>query len=201
MHQHNRITGIILVGLLFLGLLNPAISVKAIPSSYYLIAIGTTAGSQISGSDDIASGGSSCTLRDALGIVNASGTSPSHGCNVTPINSPGSLVYVINLPASYTYTLNNASLPITARAVTIVGQGKSNTIIQAKSTPNTATYRVFTISGASTSVEFDGVTIRYGVGTTGGGISNSASTLILDASAVSNNRGSQGGGLYNGIRG
>src|SRR5690349_13569945 len=92
----------------------------------------------VSSSNDTASGGSACTLRDAIGIVNAGTTSGTvNGCVITTTGSPSGLTYVLTLP-SYTYTLNGSELIVAANISYLVGQGAANTVLQANAAANTA---------------------------------------------------------------
>ncbi len=85
------------------------------------------------------------------------------------------------------------------RNVTIDGVGHSVTV-QAAATPNTATYRVFTINSGVVSISnltiANGHTVG-GLGQEGGGIQNNG-TLTVTSSTLSGNRAFRpGGGIYN----
>ena len=97
-------------------------------NNYYRIAV--TSSQYIGAADDAASGASSCTLRDALGIVNAGTISGTvNGCEITAVGAPAGNIYVVNLPTGgYTYTLNGAELQINANTVYVVGADRNNTI-------------------------------------------------------------------------
>jgi len=157
-------------------------------NNYYRIAV--TSSQYIGAADDAASGASSCTLRDALGIVNAGTISGTvNGCEITSVGAPAGNIYVVNLPTGgYTYTLNGSELQINANTVYMVGADRNNTIIQANAAPNVATYRVLEV-GSGVTTEIDNVTIRHGyvVEDNGGGISNSGN-LTLNSCRIANNQ-------------
>ena len=168
----------------------------------------------IGAADDADSDAANCTLRDAIGIVNAGTTSGTvNGCTITTVGAPAAR-YRINLPTGgYTYTLApaNGELLTAANGVYIVGDTAANAIIQASSVdptqagppPGVATWRVLRNNGAT--VEISNVTIRHGgcAGAcavspdSGGGILNQAGPLTLDGSTVSANRADGGGGIVN----
>jgi hypothetical protein len=97
------------------------------------------------------------------------------------------------------YTITLASELTIDKSLTITGTGEGQTIIQANANPNTATYRVFYITG--TNVTLENMTIRNGNltnGTQGGGIfiSETTSTVNINNSSISNNStNSYGGGI------
>ena len=95
------------------------------------------------------------------------------------------------------YTITLASELTIDKSLTITGTGAGNTIIQANANPNTATYRVFSItSGNATLSE---MTIRNGGGTySGSGIYNLSGTLTITNCTISGNTSTNyGGGIYN----
>ena len=183
----------------------PTNNVYVIHAGAY-VDINTPIGASPGPADDVNSGAANCTLRDAIGIVNAGATSGTvNGCTITTVGAPAGNIYRINLPiGGYTYTLNGAELLTTANTVYIVGDTAANTIIQANANTGVATYRVLRNNEAT--VELGNVTIRHGqcmgacaaVPNHGGGIYNQASTTTVDASTVSNNTADwDGGGIYN----
>lgn len=185
----------------------PTNNVYVIHAGAY-VDINTPIGASPGLADDVGSGAADCTLRDALGIVNAGTTSGTvNGCTITTVGAPAGNIYRINLPTGgYTYTLApaNGELLTSANTVYIVGDTAANTIIQANVNPGVATYRVLRNNGAT--VELDKVTIRHGqclgslcayTGNVGGGICNQVGTVTLDASTVSANTANWGGGIWN----
>lgn len=161
---------------------------------------------------------SGCTLREALGIANTSGTTSANQCAVTQIGSASS-TYVINMP-SFTYTLNpitptGGDLDITANTVYMVG---NNTIIQASSVAPTdpatggqAVDRVLYVGPLAT-VEISNTTIRHGVcdvtvpctthgdtfgGNSGGGILNHGNLTLLNVTVDKNHADFTSGGIMN----
>src|SRR5262245_28024422 len=86
--------------------------------------------------DDANSGaGGACTLRDAISAANSSAAAGVHadGCTVTAVGTP-TTAYVINIPGSYTYTLNGAELLVAMTAgdsLYLVGASAASSIIQA----------------------------------------------------------------------
>ena len=110
---------------------------------------------------------------------------------------------------STTYTTNG--YPLT-KSLTIRGQGADNTFIQAASTADVADRRVFCISGSSTVVTIEDLTMRYGKVSgavygnyynQGGGVYITAATVNITGCNIEynvlygNNYGkTQGGGIY-----
>jgi hypothetical protein len=110
---------------------------------------------------------------------------------------------------STSYITNGYEL---AKSLTIRGQGTENTFIQAASTANTADRRVFYISGSSTVVSIEDLTMRHGKVSgavygnyynRGGGVYISAATVNITGCNIEynvlygNNYGkTQGGGIY-----
>jgi hypothetical protein len=102
--------------------------------------------------------------------------------------------------AAGTYTELNI---VVDKSLTLQGEGRGKTIVQAAATPDEATDRVFTIPSGVT-VTLQDLMIRYGhtqrgIDAGGGGIFN-AGTLTLTASTVRDNKVTNtlsGGGLYN----
>lgn len=92
---------------------------------------------------------------------------------------------------------------IIGKNLTIRGQGAGQTIVQASTTENTATRRVFTLA-ATTSVTIDGITMRYGKTTGSGSTDEGGAVLNLGTSTIKNSivsysrsTGSWGGGISN----
>lgn len=175
---------------------------------YYVIAIGTNPSDTIGAADDPASGGASCTLRDALEIVSA-GTlvGPVTGCDITLVGAaPADTTYVINLPSGgYTYTIGDmivGALDINFNTVHVIGDTAANTIIQAFAVANNpaSSLRVFRIFTADVSL-YD-LTVRHGVFSApflgeGAGIHATASNLTLDNVVVrANSARGRGAGIY-----
>ncbi|MCP4141119.1 MAG: sortase [Chloroflexi bacterium] len=134
-----------------------------------------------------------CTLREA--ITNANNDAATYiDC------AAGAGADTITVPAG-TYTLSSELL--TTTDMNINGAGAATTIIQANANPNTATYRVLRNNGGS--ITLSGLTFRHGrcngscdgSPDDGGGIINQAGNLTLDASTVSSNYATYGGGIYN----
>ncbi|MFB0536151.1 MAG: hypothetical protein ACETWR_14340, partial [Anaerolineae bacterium] len=190
----------------------PTNNVYVIHAGAY-VDINTPIGASPLAADDADSDAANCTLRDALGIVNAGTTGGTvNGCTITTVGAPAANIYRINLPTGgYTYTLNGRELLTSANTVYIVGDTAANTIIQASSVdptqpgppPGVATYRVLRNSGAT--VEISNVTIRHGrcAGAcaldpvSGGGILNWWGTTTVDGSTVNANQADYGGGIFN----
>jgi CSLREA domain-containing protein len=150
-----------------------------------------------------------CTLREAITAANLN--SPRGGCTAGSVG-----VDTISFTADYTITVGS-QLPFVTTAMTITGKGAANTIIQAAATPNTATWRVFQVTGPTPTqphsplgdLTLDGVTVRHGRcegsctshggidPNSGGGIYNGG-TLTVKNSSISNNVAVGGGGIWNG---
>jgi uncharacterized repeat protein (TIGR01451 family) len=82
--------------------------------------------------------------------------------------------------------------------VSIIGEsGAKNTIIQAAANPTLSTDRVFTVT-AGVTVTLDGLTMRYGKASNGGGIQNMG-TLTVTHCYLANNEATtnDGGAIYN----
>ena len=141
-----------------------------------------------SAADTVANDGA-CTLREAITNANANDQSGSTDC------AAGSGADAITFAANYIITLGS-QLPAIATNITINGNGAANTIIEANVAPNTATYRVLEVAGTG-NLTLDGVTIRNGKDSDGGGIYNSG-TATISASTISGNTSDNGGGgIYN----
>ncbi len=103
-------------------------------------------------------------------------------------------------------TFTEAGLTVTDKSLSFKGQGASSTIVQAASSYNTATDRVFSLSFSSYStsniISFEDMTIRYGKkaaapGGQGGGIAATATVLkIIDCELNSNIAATTSGGYY-----
>jgi hypothetical protein len=118
------------------------------------------------------------------------------------------MVVVIMIPLPLLLPLLHPVTPLTFRGevytetltidknLTIQGAGAGSTIIQAAASRNTASDSVFTITGGPVTIE--GVTIRYGNSSDGGGINNSAGgDLTINNSIIRENDASDEGGIYN----
>ena len=137
-----------------------------------------------SAADTVANDGA-CTLREAITNANANDQSGSTDC------AAGSGADAITFAANYIITLGS-QLPAIATNITINGNGAANTIIEANVAPNTATYRVLEVAGTG-NLTLDGVTIRNGKDSDGGGIYNSG-TATISASTISGNTANMGNG-------
>ncbi|MBK8619441.1 MAG: CSLREA domain-containing protein [Anaerolineales bacterium] len=96
-----------------------------------------------------------CTLREA--ITNANGDSQLYATAGECAAGVGS--DTIAFAADYTITLVGSQLPAVTTTIIINGNGAANTIVQANANPNTATYRVFQVSGNLT---LDKLTVQNG---------------------------------------
>jgi len=141
-----------------------------------------------SAADTIANDGA-CTLREAITNANANDQSGSTDC------AAGSGADAITFAADYTITLDGSQLPVITSEITVTGNGAANTIIQANANPNMATYRVLEISAAG-NLTLDGVTVRNGKASSGGGIRNEG-TATITTSTISGNTADFGGGIRN----
>ena len=130
---------------------------------------------------------------------------------ITESNAVQYSITTIDLPAgTYTTTLTGAPEDANASGdldissyITIHGAGSSSTIIQASDTPNTAAERVIHCIGIAT-LEFDGITIRYGrqlfdgSGSAGGGgllIERGGDLTLHDVVVTDNSAQTRGGGV------
>lgn len=137
-----------------------------------------------------------CTLREA--IVAANTDSAHYGC------SAGSGADLITFTGNYTITLNGSRLPLITTMMTVIGNGPANTIIQA-STCNPVTLPgectpanvgVFEIENNGT-LTLEGLTVRHGWGSSGGGIFNRGTLTIQDSILSGNKAINFGGALFN----
>jgi CSLREA domain-containing protein len=80
-----------------------------------------------------------------------------------------------------------------SHTITIAGAGASSTIVQAAASAGIANHRVFRDNGAT--VTLSGMTVRYGVETSGAGINNSSGALTLNNMIVSDNQIPSSSGL------
>ena len=138
-----------------------------------------------------------CDLREAIANANFN--------NGTYTDCPmGAGTDTITFATNFTLTLV-AELYVVDNLI-INGKGVSNTFIQAKTTPNTSTYRVFEVNGSS--LTLNNLTVRNGRcngtcgGNMGGGGVNAyggGSSLTITNSAISNNStDGWGGGISGG---
>lgn len=100
-------------------------------------------------------------------------------------NSDGN---ILNLAAE-TFTERNLNIS----NLTIKGQGAGSTIVQAAASQGIATEGVFITSNT---VVLEGMTIRYGKTSLGGGVNNKG-VLTVNECIVSNNDANIGGGIFN----
>jgi predicted outer membrane repeat protein len=138
-----------------------------------------------------------CTLREAISSANADNS-------VTGDCVDGSGADTITFAANYTITLNltPGQLVITS-PITITGNGSANTILQAHSSPNTATWRVFEVQQGG-SLTLQNLTVRHG-GCHGacptephaGGAIYNAGTLTISNSVLTANTAGRGGAIEN----
>jgi len=129
-----------------------------------------------------------------------SGTTGDLRYAITQVNAGAGTGDTITITATGTITLTSA-LPALAKPVAITGPGAAMLTVQAATTPNTATYRVFLVnSGVTASIAnltiANGHTVG-GLGQEGGGIQNNG-TLTVTSSTLSGNRAFRpGGGIFN----
>ncbi|GAB2626451.1 hypothetical protein [Belliella aquatica] len=121
---------------------------------------------------NIGSGGDYASITAALAAFNS-------------FNSDGN---ILNLAAE-TFTERNLNIS----NLTIRGQGAGSTIVQAAASQGIATGGVFITSNT---VVLEGMTIRYGKATLGGGI-NYKGALTVNKCTISNNDANIGGGIFN----
>ncbi|MCP4000534.1 MAG: CSLREA domain-containing protein, partial [Gammaproteobacteria bacterium] len=153
--------------------------------------------------DNTNPGDNACTLREAINNANDDTGADTTGgdCAIGSIGSD-----TITVPAG-TYTLTTNAELLTTSDMTINGAGANTTIIQAHASANTATWRVLHNNGGA--IILNGLTFRHGRCNgscdgsldEGGGIINQAGNLTLDASTVSSNYATYGGGIYNEVSG
>lgn len=157
-----------------------------VPASYAAVTITVT-----ETTDELNNDGD-CSLREAISAANTNST--VDGC--VHDGSPG--LDIIVLPAG-TFSLGASNgLDILGEGgdLTIAGAGTGTVIIDGNGTK-----RVFDICPAGAcaiTVTFDGLIIRNGSDTDGGGIYNRGSTLhIVNSRLSDNNATGSGGGIYN----
>jgi len=120
---------------------------------------------------------------------------------ITQVNAGAGTGDMITITATGTIKLTSGPLPALAKPVAIAGPGAAMLTVQAATTPNTATYRVFLVnSGVTASIAnltiANGHTVG-GLGQEGGGIQNNG-TLTVTSSTLSGNRAFRpGGGIFN----
>ncbi len=119
------------------------------------------------------------TLSDGIASANTSAASPLYLYGITI--TPGATVSI-------------------SKTITIIGAGAANTVISGGWSGGTATngVRVFSISGATTVVTLDGLTVTKGriSGNDGGGIYVASGTINVSNSTISGNKASHGGGIF-----
>jgi CSLREA domain-containing protein len=152
--------------------------------------------------DNVANDGF-CTLREAIATANDDSA-------IYPDPIPGECAVgfgadSISFAGNYTITLAGAHLPMVTSKIFISGNGAANTIIQANASPETATFRIFTVSGSSAELVLYRLTVRHGRcngecainGLRGGAIYNNYGTLTVADSIISENSGGYGGAIFN----
>jgi len=139
-----------------------------------------------------------CSLREAI-------TNANNDVATYPDCAAGMGADTISFSANYTITLVGSQLPAITSTVIINGISAANTILQANTNPNTATYRVLAVTNTG-NLTFNNLTVRNGrcngscpatLPTSGGGILNDGGTLTVTNSTLSNNSADFGGGILN----
>jgi CSLREA domain-containing protein len=138
-----------------------------------------------------------CSLREA--ITNANSNTATY-----PDCAAGSGIDTISFAGNHTITLAGVHLPQIFSEIIINGKGAANTIIQANASPNTATYRIFYVTGSLT---LNNLTLRHGrcnggcnsgfLSNAGGAIYNDGGILTVTNSTISGNSAESGGAILN----
>ena len=108
---------------------------------------------------------------------------------------PGDTIHVCAGTYTETITID--------KDITLQGAGAEDTIIQAHADPGEATSRVVTITGSSTTVVIERVTIRHGLAEgeetagEGGGIWNQGDLTLAHSTVSANTSAGIGGGIWN----
>jgi CSLREA domain-containing protein len=136
-------------------------------------------------------GGATCSLRDAIGLANATKGDITFKASLTSVKSPGT----ITLGAG---SAGDVGLPAIAGQVNILGTGANQLTVSGNKDANVGS--VFTINPSATATLY-GLTISNGYNLSnvqnGGGINNSGTTTVLDCSVSGNNAAGIGGGISN----
>lgn len=127
-----------------------------------------------------------CSLRQAVDMANT---------------NPGSMIalpagtYQLTIPPGGADDNSTGDLNLTA-STTIAGAGSLKTVVEAGTTASDGLDRVLTMSGSAV-VHIQGVTVRFGNATMGGGgiLDNSTGLLSISGSALTANHASYGGGI------
>jgi len=144
------------------------------------------------------SGGSPCSLRDAITVANLVAFNSTRYSSGTDISFASGVTGAINLNPS------NGPLGTITGLLDLVGPGVNNLTVSGGSWPAVDT--IFTVNSPTANVAISGLTIASGYGSTScagddnssaGGICINSGTLALSNSAVSGNTGTLGGGLSN----
>jgi CSLREA domain-containing protein len=153
-----------------------------------------TAGDSVNANDGL------CSLREAIIAANTN-TASGPGAGEC---AAGFGADTISFAGNYTITLAPAlgQLPDVTSQITVNGNGRANTVIQADANPNTATFRVFYVDLGG-NLTLNRVTVRNGrcngscawFPETGGGIF-SFGDLTVTNSTISGNSAELGGGIY-----
>jgi CSLREA domain-containing protein len=134
-----------------------------------------------------------CSLREAIIAANAA---PGDDTITVPAGT-----YTLTIAGAGEDAAATGDLDITSN-ITISGAGADSTIIEGGTSLGTSVDRVFHIAGAFT-VNISGVTIRNGIGNSGGGIMQQAGTLTITNSAFSGNSvsgiGNSGAGIFHNV--
>jgi len=104
-----------------------------------------------------------CTLREALYAATFDTSQYTKDNKIYNLGcTAGSGADVITFAGNYTITVAS-QLPYITTEINIIGNGAANTIIQAASNPNVATWRVFQVTQTPLgNLTLDGVTVRNG---------------------------------------
>lgn len=134
-----------------------------------------------------------CSLREAIGAANAAAGADM----ITFDSSLDGTPITLSIPGTGENANATGDLDITDE-LTIVGNGRTNTIVQAGTNSTNGIDRVFHIlPGAN--VIMERMTIRYGRinGSVGGGGVNEAGTLTITDAELTDNSADSGGAVYN----
>lgn len=140
--------------------------------------------------------GGDCTLVAAMTAANSD--APTGSCPAGSGADEIRLTEDVTLTAVDNNTDGPNALPSVTNEITIVGSGFK---IERSTDPGTPDFRIFHVASTGT-LMLNGVTVSNGylnpalIGQRGGGIFNSAGTLVLTNSGMSGNRANSGGGIY-----